>query len=167
MARNACHVCLVSPISGRRKNMLWKASARSGHKTKQAGQQGRRAEQAARLAGQSGLLNLFEACLLWFVPDTSTLVLLKWLFHKLMCIQLSTFLRYLWVSLIHGANVMKLFCPWITNFRFKLVFVPSHLFKPCLTNTNFVRKLVNYGHKSYILLGPCDNVLQLFTPVIC
>jgi len=40
MAYTAYLVCLVSNVSGGRKNTLWKASASSRHKTKQAGQQG-------------------------------------------------------------------------------------------------------------------------------
>jgi hypothetical protein len=36
------------------------------------------------------------------VPATSALVLLKWMFHKLMCGGQSTSLRYLWFSLILG-----------------------------------------------------------------
>jgi hypothetical protein len=33
--------------------------------------------------------------LLCFVPATSALVLLKWMFHKLICVEQSTFSRYL------------------------------------------------------------------------
>jgi hypothetical protein len=50
---------------------------------------------ANRPTGQSGLPNLFQACLLCFVPPTIALVLLKWMFHKLICVEQSTFLRYL------------------------------------------------------------------------
>jgi hypothetical protein len=61
---------------------------------KQEGQQGRWADQAGLLTGQSGLPSLFQAVLLCFVPTTSTLVLLKWMFHKQICVEQS-FLRYL------------------------------------------------------------------------
>ncbi len=47
MACTAYLVCLASTVSGCRKNTLWKASASSGHKTKQAGQQGIRADMQA------------------------------------------------------------------------------------------------------------------------
>jgi len=73
---------LLMLVSDRCKNTLQRAIARSGYKTKQAGQQGTRADQAGRLTRQSGLPNLFQACLLCFVPATSVLVLLKWMFHK-------------------------------------------------------------------------------------
>ncbi len=77
MACTACLVCLASSLSGCCKNSLWKASM---------------------LRGQSGLPNLFKACVLCFVPATSTLVLLKWMFHKLICVEQSTFLWYLRLS---------------------------------------------------------------------
>ncbi len=67
MAHTACLICLVSAVSGYHKNTLWKASASSRHKTKQAGQQGVWADQAGRLTGQSGLPNLFQAFLPCFV----------------------------------------------------------------------------------------------------
>jgi hypothetical protein len=70
MAFIACLVCLVSIVNGCCKN----TSASSGHKTKQAGQQGRWASQAGRLTGQPGLPKLFQACLLCFVPSNSALI---------------------------------------------------------------------------------------------
>jgi len=42
--------------------------------------------QAGWLTGQSGLPNLFRACLLCFVPTTSTFVLLKRMFCKLISV---------------------------------------------------------------------------------
>jgi len=96
MARTACHVCLVTTVSGRCKNILSKASASSRHKTKHAGQKSRWADQARKLTGQSVPPNLFQACLLCFMPPMSTLVLLKWMFHNLICVEQSSFLRYLW-----------------------------------------------------------------------
>ncbi len=98
MAHTACLVCLVSTYSGWCKNTLWKASSSSGLKTKQADQQGRLVDEAGRLTGQSGLPILFQTCLICFMPATSALVFLKWMFHKLICVQQSTFLRYLWIS---------------------------------------------------------------------
>jgi hypothetical protein len=59
MARIAYLVCLVSIVGGHHKNTFLKASASNTHKTKQAGQQIRWADQARRLTGQSGLSNLF------------------------------------------------------------------------------------------------------------
>jgi hypothetical protein len=55
---------------------------------------GRWADQAGRLTGQSGLPNLFQASLLCFVPATNILWL-KWMFHKLVCLEKYIFLRYL------------------------------------------------------------------------
>jgi hypothetical protein len=56
---------------------------------------GSQADRADRLTGQTGLPNLLQACLLCFVLATSALVLLKWMFHELICVQQSTFLRYI------------------------------------------------------------------------
>ncbi len=95
MACTACLVCLVSTYSDLHKNTLWKACTSSELKTKQADQQGRLADQAGRLTGQSGLPILFQACLICYIPTTSTLVLLKWMFHKLICVEQSTFPTYL------------------------------------------------------------------------
>ncbi len=95
MVRSADFVC-VSNVSGCWKNTLWKASISNRHKTKQASQQGKWADKAGRLTRQSGLPNLFQTCLLHFVPATSTLVLLKCMFRKLICVEQSTSLRYLW-----------------------------------------------------------------------
>jgi hypothetical protein len=64
--------------------------------TKQSKQASKKDELlAGRLTGQSWLPNLFQACLLCFVPATSALVLLKWMFRKLKCVEQSIFLRYL------------------------------------------------------------------------
>ncbi len=63
--------------------------------------QSRWADQAGRLTWQSGLPNLFLACLLCFVPVNSALVLLKWMFHKLRCVEQCTFLRYLWLTHVY------------------------------------------------------------------
>ncbi len=40
------------------------------------------------------------------MPATSALVLLKWMFHKLICIEQSTSLRYLWATyMVNKAKV--------------------------------------------------------------
>jgi hypothetical protein len=92
MTHAACLVCLVSTVSGCRKHTLWKAITGSGHKTKQAGQQGRQAgwqgSQGCLICFRSGLPALFYA-------PTSVIALLEFMFHKLICVEQSTFLRYL------------------------------------------------------------------------
>ncbi len=77
MARTACRVCLVSTVSGCCKNSL-------KSKRQQQAQ-----NKASTPSGQSGLCNVCFC----FVPATSALVLLKWLFHKLKCDGQSTFLK--------------------------------------------------------------------------
>jgi hypothetical protein len=59
--------------------------------SKQANKADRLTRQAGR-QGKSGLLNLYLACLLCFVPASRTLVFLKSMFHKLICVEQSTFL---------------------------------------------------------------------------
>jgi len=81
-------------LLGAAKNTVWKATANSRLKTKQAGQQDRWLTNK-RL---TGLPNLFQACLLCFVPDTSALM-----HHKLKCFEQPTFLRYLWTT--HSKSV--------------------------------------------------------------
>ncbi len=68
MARTTCLVCLVSTISGHLKNTLKSKRLLAGKKqSKQA---------------DSGVRAAWDACFC-FVPATSILVLLKWMFHKL------------------------------------------------------------------------------------
>ncbi len=98
MALTADVVVNVSYVSGRQKNTLWKAGASSRHKTKQAVQQDRQADKTGRLTRQSGLPNLFQAGWLLFVPITFAHVSLKWMFHKLICVEQYTPLRYLWAT---------------------------------------------------------------------
>ncbi len=45
------------------------------------------------------------------------------------------------------------------------MFVHDKLFQHCLTNTSLVRKLVNYGQKSLIVLATGVCTLKLFTAV--
>ncbi len=66
--------------------------------------QSKQVKEAGRLTGQSGLPNLFQACLLCFMSATSTLVLLKWMSHKLIGIEQSTFPRYLWAGCTNKAG---------------------------------------------------------------
>ncbi len=47
-----------------------------------------------------------------------------------------------------------------------MVFVPDKFFNLSVTNTNLLRKFVNYGQKSFVTLGPGPNVKRLFTSVI-
>jgi hypothetical protein len=70
----------------------------AGTKQSKQANTGRWAGQADRLTGQSGPPNLFQAFLLCFVQANSILVLLKWMFHKLISIEQSIFLRYLWTG---------------------------------------------------------------------
>ncbi len=69
----------------------WKASALAG--TKQS-RQAIKADRLTRLVGWRGS----RACLLCFVPITSTHVSLKWMFHKFTFVEQSTSLRYLWLA---------------------------------------------------------------------
>ncbi len=73
MGCTVCLVCLVSTVSGRRKNTLWKASAGSVHKTKQAGREG----------SQGCLICVWLDCFVLCLLLASALVLLMWMFHKL------------------------------------------------------------------------------------
>jgi len=57
---------------------------------------------ADRKTWQSGLPNLYQACLLGFVPATSAIIMLKWMFHKLICSEQSTSLKYVWSNVIHS-----------------------------------------------------------------
>ena len=59
----------VSYVSG--KNTSWKEKPSTMHKTTQAGHQGWQADMTARLTRQSGLLALFRACLVCFLPAIS------------------------------------------------------------------------------------------------
>ncbi len=90
----------VSYVSGHQKNMLrimrWKQTR---NKSKQADwltrQAGRMTRQTGRLTRQAGWQGT-HVCMLCFVPPTSTLVLLKWMFSKLLSVGQSNSLRYLW-----------------------------------------------------------------------
>jgi len=57
--------------------------------------QSKQADKVGKLTRRSDLPNLFQVYLLCFVPTTSALVLLKWMFYKLIFVEQSTFLRYL------------------------------------------------------------------------
>ncbi len=75
---------------------------KAGRPTRQAGRQGRQADKAGRPTMQAGRQGS-GACQLCFVPATSALVLLKWIFYKLICLEQSTSLgRYLWCCCCHG-----------------------------------------------------------------
>ncbi len=138
----------------------WKLSASSGDKTKQAGQQGRRAEQT----GQSRLPSLFIVCLLSFVPATS---ILAW-FTKLICVEQSTFLRYLWKKLtkswIFGAMAFGqvAFSEWhcvewhlagftmIPHFAECCCCTKCHLpFYCTVTHSSFLWHSIDYHHKNF------------------
>ncbi len=126
MACTADFVVNVSYVSGRQKNTLWKAGTSSRHKTKQAVQQDRQADKTGRLTRQSGLPNFFPALLL-FVPNTTAHVSRKWMFHKLICVEQYTPLRYLWATVTLFALT-----PWPQQWKMLLCFwCSAWVAKPC------------------------------------
>jgi hypothetical protein len=76
MAHTTCLVCLVSTVSGHRKNT-----------EKQALVAGTKQSNPAMRAVSAAYMFVFVLCLL-LAP------FLKWTFHKLTCVKQSTFLRY-------------------------------------------------------------------------
>jgi hypothetical protein len=96
-------VCQLNSVSGCfRKGTQKKQALITG--TKQS-KQANKADGLTRWAGwqgSQGCLNCFQAC---FVPTTSALLLLDWMFHKLIFVEQSTFLRYLLWHLLIDNNV--------------------------------------------------------------
>jgi len=95
MGPSADVVVNVTYVSGRWKTHFEKQALVAGTK------QSKQANKADRLTRQSSLSNLFKACLLCFVSATIALVLLKWMFHKIKCVEQSTSLGYLWTDTPH------------------------------------------------------------------
>jgi hypothetical protein len=77
---HSADVVNVTYVSGRWKTHFEKQALVAGTK------QSKQANKADRPTRQSDLSNLFQACLLCFVPATNAIVLLKWMFHKIICV---------------------------------------------------------------------------------
>ncbi len=69
-----------------------------------------------------------------YLQELKTVIFLHW-YLLLTCHSVSNEDKNDIMTLGPGNNVIKLFCPYFTNFRFKLVFDPGKLFQQSLTNT--------------------------------